>query len=434
MHQGATHITAHGQEALMPATTPHIDQGVFSRMRTGDEGALDQVFHDFYPALLQEARPLLDDAGAAARVVEHSFVDAWRARDRFETPEALETFLHESVRDGAARERKRLASIHRFEEREHITPNSIHRNGREPTADEAWRKVTDTLHAPHVGAEELAHMKHDMSRHHAAAHVAQIGKPRSVVGLVIGGVAILAVAAAGFWYLNEMSQSAELSKALARPETRILDTKPGQRGNVTLDDRTVVSLGADSRLFVPPGFPAEIRGVKIEGTGLFSPPTQERAFQLRVREATVTTTGTVFAARSYVGEPLAIVVVREGSVSIEGRDDVFSLSAGEAVGVDSLGGLHEVDASQVKDAMGWLDGRLRMTDRTLGDVIPEVRKWYAIDLRVNDPRLLERKVTIDASLESSREVIAALETAGGLKFGYSHDGTQMILGDAKLAK
>src|SRR5919197_780311 len=93
------------QEVSMPATLLHIDR--------------DQL--------------------AAPRVVEGAFKRVWAERATFETPEALETFLHEEVHDCAVRERKRLATLHRFEAGAHVhaTP---HRTSL-PTVDEAWNHL-----------------------------------------------------------------------------------------------------------------------------------------------------------------------------------------------------------------------------------------------------------------------------------------------------
>src|SRR5918911_5041737 len=103
------------QEVSMPATSLHIDKDQLPALRIGDERALERIFRDTYPAVVEEVKPQLDDAVGIPRVVEGAFKRVWAERATFETPEALDTFLHETLHDCAVRERKRLATLHRLE-------------------------------------------------------------------------------------------------------------------------------------------------------------------------------------------------------------------------------------------------------------------------------------------------------------------------------
>jgi hypothetical protein len=64
-------------------------------------------------------------------------------------------------------------------------------------------------------------------------------------------------------------------------------------------------------------------------------------------------------------------------------------------------------------------------------VLPLITRWYGLEIKVPDQALLARPVTASASLESSREAIAAIERSAKLAFDY--EGKTMILRDAGTA-
>ena len=78
----------------MSAAVPPVDRTVLAGLQHGDEGSLERIFREQFHTLTEEARAELGDGAAAARVVERTFLAVWQERTSFETPEALETFLH----------------------------------------------------------------------------------------------------------------------------------------------------------------------------------------------------------------------------------------------------------------------------------------------------------------------------------------------------
>lgn len=414
----------------MPGALPLVAPDLLRRLHDGDESALERIFHNDYDLLIAELGGELGSDSAAARVVERAFMRAWGARDTFETPESFRNWMRESVADESARERNRLASLHRFEEREHVsrtgTPNHA-----APPVEIAWKAVEQAMHPAAHSERSSPREQAALARHHAAEHVAHIADQRTPwVGIGLGAAFIL-VAGAAFWYFNAASGSARLVAALASPETRVLDTNPGQRGTLTLEDQTTVNLGADSHLSVPPGFATRVRGVGLDGTARFTvDPSSGGPFTVKAGRVLAVATGTVFDVRSIRGEPDVTIRVVDGTVRVSLGDSARVLSAGQAVVIDSLDGFSEPTTDALAAAVGWTAGRLTLRDRSLASVIPEIKRWFAMDLRVDDPRLLERRVSIDAPLESSREAIAGIESSGDLAFGYGRDGTQMIMRDA----
>jgi len=411
----------------MPATLPPVDPSLLKGLQLGDEGSLERIFRDQYSALVEEARAELGEAPAASRIVERVFLHVWQERTSFDTPAALEAFVHRGVHDGAVRERSRRAAVHRFEAFERVRPQSG-ASAAAASVDEAWAHVAAALHAPAQNHEAAAHARADLSRHAAAEHAAALGKQRSWVPLLVGGVVALAAIAGAFWWLDRVGTESAITRALDAPDIRALSSRPGQRATTTLGDGSRVTLGADSRLLLPTQFGTEMRAVKLEGAAAFTVAgAAEQPFHVRAGNAAITATGTLFDVRAYPAEPAVTVRVREGQVTVRVGEESQTLTAGRALVVAKDGGTREPSAAALEEAVGWVDGRLAFAGRPLREVLPEFKRWYGINLAVSDSALLDRPVTMSAGIDSSRDAIAALESSAGLEFGYQ--GKDMILRD-----
>ena len=416
----------------MPATLPRIDQDVLAGVRTGDERSLERLFRESFQPLTEEAAPLLDDRHSAPRVVEGAFKRMWEERSTFDTPEALERFLHNAVRECATRENKRLAMLHRFEAGAHVHVPSHGKH--EVTVDEAWTHLAASLHAassPEATAAARAQAS-DRYRHDAAEHLASIGKRRIPVGVIALGAAVAAAIVVPLWWVERSSADAAATRALSSSDARVVNTMPGQRASVTLLDGSQTALGADTKLVIAPDFGATVRAVKLDGAALFTvAPGQKHEFYVRTGDATVTATGTTFGVHSYPGDETIVVGVRDGSVRVKAGGDTRDVAAPRGVVVTKGGEMRDATAAELEEGLGWTEARFVVANRPLRQAIKGMARWYATELVVRDSALLTRPVTVKASLESSRDAIAALEKSGRLAFGY--EGKTMVLRDAGAA-
>ncbi|MDQ3950938.1 MAG: FecR domain-containing protein [Gemmatimonadota bacterium] len=412
----------------MPETLPRIDQEVVTRIRHGDEQALERVFRDRFPALVQEASSQLDQPVGVPRVVEGAFRRAWEERATFQTPEALDGFLHTAVREGAARERKRLATLHRLEAGAHVHVPAHATSV--PTADEAWSHLVATLHAPPPDPTAAAHAR-AVSRHDTAHHVAEIGKRRVPVVAIAIGLVIAVLVGGPLWWATRRGPEAAATRALTSPDVRVVSTLPGQQASVTLLDGSRAALGADSKLVIAPDFGATVRAAKLEGAAVFTvAPGNRHPFQVRAGNASVTASGTTFGLRAYPGDADVTVVAREGSVTVKAADGTRVIAAGQGLVVTTAGVIRDATAADLGRALSWTEDRLVIADRPLRDALREMSRWYGYDIKVRDSTLLNRPVNVTAGLQSPRDAVAALERSGGLKFDYEDEGRTMVLRDA----
>jgi transmembrane sensor len=233
---------------------------------------------------------------------------------------------------------------------------------------------------------------------------------------------------AAYWWVDRAGEDLRITRALASEDVRVLSSGRAQQAVITLDDGSKVTLGAESKLTVPPGFGEEFRAVQLDGTASFTAASgQETPFQVRAHNAAIKATGTVFDVRAYETDSAVIVRVREGEVTVRVADTSRTLAAGRALAVAKDGSMREPSAQAVGEALGWTEGRLVIADRPLREVLPQMVRWHGLQIHVPDSSLLDRRVTMNAALASSREAIEALEQSAGVKFGYA--GQVMILRD-----
>jgi ferric-dicitrate binding protein FerR (iron transport regulator) len=113
---------------------------------------------------------------------------------------------------------------------------------------------------------------------------------------------------------------------------------------------------------------------------------------------------------------------------VKAGDDSRVLSTGDALTVTADGVLREPTTAAREEALGWADGRFVVVGRPVRDVLPQLKRWYATDLRVPDPALLDRVVTMSASLDSTRSALTALASSVGAWAGF--EGKVLVLRDA----
>ena len=418
----------------MSASSPPMGSNLPPGSPLSDAGALEVYFRAHFSELAEEAKGQLDDAAPAApRVVENAFRHAWEHRERFHNSEELGAFLREEVRHGAAREKSRRAGLHRFDQHE-----KVNRKAGSATAapkidvDQSWSHLSHALHlAPDTGSAALDSAA--LLRHDAAAHVADLAKrPNWKIPLAIGLVAALIIVA-GIWSINRLGDEGAISRALAAQDARTHVAATAQLAIVTLDDGTKVLLTPESRLVVPKQFGELLRVVKLDGEATFTVASnQKRPLEVRALNAKVIATGTVLTVRAFPAETSLVVYVKEGTVSVQLGEQLTPIETGKALVVTKGGALREPTPAELQEATSWADHTLTIANRQLREVLPQLKRWYGVDIKVLDLPLLDRPVSFQASLDSPKEAITGVEKSANVKFDYS-DKT-MIFRDAGKAK
>ena len=418
----------------MPAVFAPIDQDLLTRFHNGDEHAFERLVREEFPALNDQAIGELNEPAAAGRVAENALLAAWEARDRIDTPTALEYFLKDAVHKGAVRERSRRAMLHRIQEHEGAATPHANAHAAE-TVDEAWAHIAAALHPTLRSAEQSNQLRGDIHRHGAASHVASVasrGPHLTVQTAALGAlvvVLVVGVIAGALYWGTRGTEDQRVDSALAASDARVVTTRPGQRARTALGDGSTAEIGAGTTLRIAPDFAERTRAVDVQGTATFNVAEDSRGrFFVRTGNTLVRATGTVFDVSAFGNDSITVVRVREGEVQVGPSDSATTVAAGRTVVVTAGGRTGDAPPGLAEEAFGWVDGNFVAVDRTLRDVIPALNRWYGLQLKVTDPALLERRATVRASLESSREAIEQVKATA--KVGYGQRQGEPVLFDA----
>ena len=389
-----------------------------------DEAGLKKAFFAEYPALAAEASAELgpDAASLKSKVVEGAFVRAWDARSRFLSAEELRKFLVEDVHHASARALSRRAAAARLAS--HDAKSHVDHGTGETSLEQSWAHIQHALHGEAHSPQALAEAA-AASRHEAAQHITTITKEKSVwVALAVGVVLVAALVGVSLW-LDAVGADSKMASAVNSSEANAISSPAAKIGMLTLEDGSKVKLAPESKLSVPKAFGENLRAVKLEGAASFTVAQGlKKPFQVHAREAIIEAKGTVFTVRSFADDDALVVVVTEGTVQVRRDKRVDDIVAPRAFILKDGAEPRTATIDERDAADAWRNGTLAVTNQPLRQVLPQLRRWYGLDLKVADPTLNKRTVTFRASLDSSMQAIHGVEQSAGVSFGYI--GQQMV--------
>jgi len=381
-----------------------------------DEESLHRTFLSEYSALTEEARADLgpDAVVLAPKVVEGAFVRAWDARARFRTPAEVHQFLVEDVHHAAARALSRRVAAKRMAGHEHHEAHVLH----EVTPEEAWKHIQHALHGEEHSPQALAEAA-AAARHHASEHInvaTKTGNP--VIPIIIGGVVLAGLLGLAAW-MTHLSTDAKFAQALAAPDVRLVNSRSGQIGVVTLDDGTKVRFAPESKITIPKEFGTEMRAVRVEGGAVFDvAPGLPKELNVFAGDVQIVAKGTSFTVRSYPGDSAVVIVTNEGTVAVGRQKEMVDVTAGNALIVPPGAAGRAATTAEREEADGWRSGMLVVNDKPLSEALSLLTRWYGLHISVQPDSLLRRRVTMRASLDSTRQALRGIEQSTGLEFGY----------------
>lgn len=150
------------------------------------------------------------------------------------------------------------------------------------------------------------------------------------------------------------------------------------------------------------------RTVTLDGQALFN-VTHNRTVPFVIRTGDVTTRvlGTSFTVRHYAADATVKVVVAQGRVAV---GSAILTSGDVAIANDDRRVAVQRD-NRIADHLAWTEGHLVFSNVPLRDVIPDLERWYGIQIDVADPALLQRTVTTTLGPEASSEAVEIIAFA-----------------------
>jgi len=416
----------------MAAVLPTPDPTLVARFAGGDESALTALYRQEYDRLLEASGAALgaDLAHFRGRVAEKATIDAWEARSRFENPVALVAYLDEAVKQEAALQRRKHASLHRTDSQtaSHVAVLDV---------EDAVPQLLASLHGPAVDHDALRAEARDLQKAHTRERVQRVGgRPKWIVPTLIG-VGVLAVMFVGQRVLEKAGVEAAVDRALKADGGQTLSAQKGQRGSLTLRDGTKAAIGSDSKLHIPEAFATTVRTIALEGTATFTvtPSTDPTAtpFAVRAGDATFTATGTVFTVRHFADDQVIFLQVTDGTVQVKDREHgtTQEVKAGSAIRIGPDGAMTPLTGGALDGAMAWTRDSLVFDNQPLKTVIPELVRWFGLNAALVDESIGDRPVTMRVALSSSGDATKVLTQAANLTIQFGKDDRIEFTGGGK---
>lgn len=165
----------------------------------------------------------------------------------------------------------------------------------------------------------------------------------------------------------------------------------------------------------------EVESVRLEGEAYFHVPHDpERVFTVETASGVVRDIGTTFNVRARDNEVL--VVVSDGTVSLEAEGDVVEVEAGMSARAARGTPPQAAARADVLAALAWTAGRLVFIDRELQDIAAELTRHFGKTIGVSpDLRMIRITATIAESAEAD-DAIRAIALAAGVHYQQTSTG------------
>ena len=205
-----------------------------------------------------------------------------------------------------------------------------------------------------------------------------------------------------------------------------LEVPRGGECMIKLDDGTKVWVNAETKLKYPVVFVGDRREVVLEGEAFFDVAKNEKPFIVKTSFGDVRVLGTAFGISAYASEPESYTTLVRGKVSVE-REGIkpVVILPGEQVVTFKDGKMikQEVD---VEEFVGWKDGIYVFKEKSLGEIMKTLERWYNISVDFQDKSLVDLPFTGNLKRYDDINVFFdALTRTGDMK--YRVEGNQVIL-------
>jgi len=172
--------------------------------------------------------------------------------------------------------------------------------------------------------------------------------------------------------------------------SQIYATAKAERVTVTLPDGSDVTLNADSRLEIAPGFGTRHRDAVVHGEAYFSVVSMPNVpFRVTARTTTTQVLGTRFNVRGYATDSAVQVSVVQGRVLVGHT----ILNAGD---VGSVIGSHEPTVTHdtlIARHIAWIRGGLVFDDLAFQKILVQLERVYDVEIRLGDSTIGQRRIS-----------------------------------------
>ncbi|MEI5983656.1 MULTISPECIES: FecR family protein [Sphingobacterium] len=221
-----------------------------------------------------------------------------------------------------------------------------------------------------------------------------------------------------------------------------IETKNGERKNVTLPDGTHVWLNSASTIAFKKSFGKENRDISLTGEAYFEvSKNQNLPMYINAKELTVKVVGTSFNVRSYPDENRAEASLVEGKIELfinkDQKDSKFlQVIPGEKISVNYDKKLNNQpknsetskiptkdmiiqksiflknNSSDVPAEIAWKENKLVFDKEPFDNIISKLEKWYDVQIEIKNDSLKQHNLSGNMESDHIEDVLELLKSTG----------------------
>ena len=206
---------------------------------------------------------------------------------------------------------------------------------------------------------------------------------------------------------------------------RVIKAHKGERVHLVLADGTKILLNADSRIKIPRHFSDSTRDVYLKGEAYFEVAhKKDQPFRVHAGNTVTRDLSTRFVVVSYPGSEGTRVIVTEGKVAMHNSAALTTSGHSRVIISSNHIGILKKDGTMgikpVKNIMnwiGWTEGKLVFNNTPLAQVLPQLDRWYDLNITLKDSTIATRRLTATyVDRQPMGEVLDALALSLDLKY------------------
>lgn len=209
----------------------------------------------------------------------------------------------------------------------------------------------------------------------------------------------------------------------------------GKKRRVLLPDGTTVTLNASSKLRLGKDFNKKDRNIQFEGEGYFSVAHNKlKPFIIHTDKVNLRVLGTIFNMRAFPGDKTVETTLLSGAVEITLNsathtklrlvpNEKFVLNAKQQVSVKPL---PVMGIQTVFTEIDWTKNKLSFQDKSLEDIVPDIERWYGVEIDIVNPAYRANTYTASFDNEALDQVLNSLQLTGGFKYRKEESGKIII--------
>jgi ferric-dicitrate binding protein FerR (iron transport regulator) len=189
----------------------------------------------------------------------------------------------------------------------------------------------------------------------------------------------------------------------------------GTRTSLNLPDGSLVWLNSGATIKYPAVF-NEHREVEMEGEVYFEVESNKKyPFMVATKDINIKATGTKFNIASYNDDSFTRVLLQEGKVEVLDKKDfvVKQMNAGFQLTFNKENSNIDYQKINAKKYTRWTEGILIFENSSMKDVVNRLKRWYNVDIEVEDEELLQlhfKATFIDEGFEEALKLLQQTST------------------------